>query len=350
MREILEILNKNGYEAYIVGGFVRDYLLGISSNDVDICTNAPIEEIMRIFKNRGKAYEQYYSYHNEEGDMTYDITTYREELKYKKNKPVVIKPAEDLGNDLLRRDFTINTFAVNSNGEFVDLLGSKRDLDQKLIRVVGDTEKKFTDDKTRILRAIRFYCTLDFDLSSDIINFFESGKGKLLNEVPLEYKKKELDKIFNSNNIDKFFYFVEKYKLDKYLNIEFDKVTKTYNSLGIWAQIETTLPMTTVEKVLITSIKAVISNGRITMDDLRKFSDIVILNAASILRQEDRVKELLEIKKLHSIIDIDFELDDFFDYVTPSEFVKTYRLVERRIMEGYLENNKEDLEDFLRML
>ena len=90
MREILETLNKNGYEGFIVGGFVRDYLLGIPSTDVDICTNAPIEEIERIFKNRGKSFPQYYAYHIEEDGMTYDITTYRRELKYKKNKPCEI--------------------------------------------------------------------------------------------------------------------------------------------------------------------------------------------------------------------------------------------------------------------
>ena len=152
MKEILEILNKNGYEAFIVGGYVRDYLLGISSYDVDISTNAPIEEIEKMFKGKGKSFPQYFAYHISDGDYEYDITTYRKELRYKKNKPVEIKKAKNLGEDLLRRDFTINTFAMDSNGYFVDLLGAKKDFNSKIIKCVGDTNQKLEEDKTRIIR------------------------------------------------------------------------------------------------------------------------------------------------------------------------------------------------------
>ena len=88
MKEILDILNNNGYEAFIVGGYVRDYLLGNESKDIDICTNAPIEEIIKLFNGRGRAFKEYYSFHIEENGYSYDITTYRKELKYKKNKQI----------------------------------------------------------------------------------------------------------------------------------------------------------------------------------------------------------------------------------------------------------------------
>ena len=174
MNEIVKRIVESGYEAYIVGGYVRDYLLGMPSKDIDICTNAPIEKIVKLFNGKGKAFNEYYSFHIEENGYSYEITTYREELKYKKNKPVELKIAKDLKTDLLRRDFTINTFAIDKNGKLVDLLNAKVDLKAKLIRVVGDTYTKFNEDKTRILRAIRFASCLDFELDDKIIEFFSN--------------------------------------------------------------------------------------------------------------------------------------------------------------------------------
>ena len=214
MKEIVEELNKNGYEAYIVGGFVRDYMLGINSKDIDISTNAPIDEIIRIFKGKGKSFKEYFAFHmSDEKGYSYDITTYRKDLKYRRNKPIKIEIAPDFYTDLLRRDFTINTFAIDNKGYFVDLLDCKKDLDAKIIRVVGDTEKKLTEDKTRIIRAIRFACTLGFDLDTEIIKFIADKKVYLLNEVPKEYIKHELDKIFDSDTkgIRKFFYLLKRY-------------------------------------------------------------------------------------------------------------------------------------------
>ena len=120
MNNIVDELNKHGYEAYIVGGYVRDYLLSYESKDIDICTNAKIEDIERIFQERGKSYPNYYSYHIKEQDYTYDITSYRKELKYKNNKPCKIVYAKTLKEDLKRRDFTINTLAIDKNGKLID--------------------------------------------------------------------------------------------------------------------------------------------------------------------------------------------------------------------------------------
>ena len=214
MKEILDKIIKEGFECYIVGGYVRDYLLGYDSKDIDICTNAKVEDLIKIFNGTGKPNKEYYSYHIKDGDYTYDITSYRKELQYKKNKPIKLEYAKDLKTDLLRRDFTINTFAIDENGKLLDLLNAKEDLDNRIIKVVGNTKEKLTEDKTRIIRAIRFACTLDFTLSNEIREFLKEN-GKMLNEVPKEYIKKELDKIFDSNHYDKFFEIVRNYNLSK---------------------------------------------------------------------------------------------------------------------------------------
>lgn len=348
MKEIINELTKNGYEAYIVGGYVRDYLLGINSTDIDICTNAPIDEIIKIFDGRGEAYKEYFSYHIEEEGFSYDITTYRRELRYKKNKPVAIEIAPNLKTDLKRRDFTINTFAIDKDGIFVDLLGAKKDLDSKIIKVVGDTEKKLREDKTRIIRAIRFACTLDFDLDDEIINFIKDKKVYLLNEVPKEYKRKELDIIFESRGINRFFFLLRRYDISKYFNLKINKVKPAYNKYGVWAQLETDLPFSNKEKLIISLIKSLINKGNITIGDMMIYSDEVVYNAASVLGLEKKVKVFEEIMKLHSIIEIDVDLEMFFKYCSMKDIVKTYRLVEKSIMLGSLDNNKYAIEEFLR--
>lgn len=346
MKEIMEILNKNGYESYIVGGYVRDYLLGITSYDVDICTNAPISEIEKIFKSEGKSYPQFFAYHLSRGGYEFDITTYRIELRYKKNKPVELQIAPNLYKDLLRRDFTINTFAMDIDGNFIDLLGSKKDLDNKIIRCVGDTDTRFNEDKTRIIRALRFACTLDFDLSREIANFIEN-KSFLLNEVPKEYKKKELDKIFDSVGLDKFLYIIKSFKIEKYFNINFDKVVHAYNKYGIYSQMECDLPFSNNELKIINSIKELVNKKEISYDDFKIYDEDIIMNAACILNQVGRIKTFKEIKKCHSVIDIDIDIDLLFKYVHVDDVVKTYKLIEKRIVEGYLRNDREDIEDFL---
>lgn len=351
MKEIMDILSENGYESFVVGGYVRDYLLGFTSYDIDISTSAPIDEIMRLFKGRGVSYKDYYAYHIEDGEYSYDITTYRKENKYKKNKPIDLEVASTLGEDLLRRDFTINTFAIDKDGNFLDLLGAKKDFDARLIRVVGDTEKKLTEDKTRILRAIRFFCTMEFDLDTKILDFLDKYPH-YLNEIPREYIRKELDKIFESRDYDKFFYIINNYRISKYLNITVpNQIITSYDKYGVWAQIETTLPFTKEEKKKILSIKKIINRGSILFSDLNEYSDDVISNAAYVLGLQNSLKEMKELKNLHSsIIDIEAGIDIFLKYVKVDDIKRVYKLVEKNIIEGTLNNNKEDIEKFIKDL
>lgn len=344
-------LIENGYEAYVVGGYVRDYLLGVESTDIDICTNAPISAIIKLFKGEGTAFPQYYAYHIEKDGVSYDINSYRKELAYRRNKPIEIEPASDLATDLLRRDFTINTFAISSDGHLIDIYGAKKDLDSRLIRVVGDTEKKFKEDKTRILRAIRFACTLDFDLEPRIIDFLANKQVYLLNEISPEFKKRELDKIFDSNNTYKFFYLVKRYNMWKYFNIHsVPEVTQTYNRYGIWAQIDTDLVFTREEKRIIDNIRKIVEKGEIEFNDFALYDHEVVYNAASILGIEGKVRTLLDILSLKSIIDIDISVSTMLDYVDVDDFKRVYKLIERNIMEGKLENNRKAIIDYLKCL
>ncbi len=350
MKEIMELLEKEGFESYIVGGYVRDYLLGRETHDVDICTNASIDDLIRIFDGKGVYYKDYFAYHIKDDKYTYTITSYRKELEYKNNKPIKIKKAKTLIEDVQRRDFTINTFAIGTNGLLIDSLGAKKDLDSKIIKVVGDINKKFSEDKTRILRAIRLSCTLDFDLEPRIIEFLNSNHISYLKEIDDDTKKKELSKIFDSNNYKKFFYLCKKYKLNKYLKISYTDIKPSYNRFGIWAQIDTKLPISKKERKVINNIKILLDKGDISSNDIDLYNEDVIYNAAYILGKADKIKILKEIKNLHSFIDIDINIDIMLRYVNIRNCMKTYRLIERNIVEGRLQNNKDDIEEYLKTL
>ncbi|NLC48048.1 MAG: CCA tRNA nucleotidyltransferase [Tenericutes bacterium] len=346
MNEVINKIIDNGFESFIVGGYVRDYILGIKSFDIDICTNAKIDDLKRIFKNEGKADEDYFSYHLSIEEYNYDITSYREELAYSKNKPIKIVYAKDLKTDLLRRDFTMNTLAIDKDGKLVDLLNSKKDIENKIIKVVGNEEQKFNEDKTRILRAIRFSSTLDFELDNKIIAFIKKNTA-LLNQIPAEFKKKELDKIFESKNYIKFFELVKDLKLMGPLNIKFTDVKESYDRYGIWAQVNTSLPFSNKEKSFISKIKNIIDKGEITLFDLFTYNDIIIKNSAFILGVEEDLKYFEELKDIHSIIDIDINISDISKYIDVKSIKKVYKIIEKNIMEGNLFNNKESIIEFL---
>ena len=162
---LMKILLDAGYEAYVVGGCVRDFLLGRVPHDWDICTNALPEQMKECFA----------SYHVIEtglkhGTLTvmvdhvgYEITTYRTDGEYTDHRhPDSVQFVGTLQEDLMRRDFTINAMAADISGKIRDFYDGQFDLEHKWIRCVGDPNKRFTEDPLRILRAMRFESKLGF--------------------------------------------------------------------------------------------------------------------------------------------------------------------------------------------
>lgn len=349
MKDILDVLTNNGYEAFIVGGYVRDLLLGIDSKDIDICTNAKIEDIIRVFNGKGIPNIKYYSYHIEHDNYNFDITSYRKELEYKKNKPTKIEYAYNVKEDLERRDFTINTMLISLyNNKLYDKLDAKKDIDNKIIKVVGNTYKKFNEDKTRILRAIRFSVTLNFKLDSKIQNFLKT-RGYLLNEIPNEFKRKEIDKILDSENYYMFFDIVKKYNLEEYLGIHFNETKPSYNKYGIYAQMNVNnLPFTRKEKKMVHSIRLLIDKRNIDIDDINKYDDEILLNAATILKKTKLLKVLKEINKLHSNLDIDINMKTMLKYIDIKDVQRIYRLIESNIISEKLINREDKIIEFIK--
>lgn len=260
--EILKIFFEHGYIAYIVGGYPRDSLLGIKTKDIDICTNAKPKEIMEIFKTEAIDNIKYGSLRVIYKNAYFDVTTFRKDIKYENNrKPVKIKYINDLKKDLLRRDFTINTICIDKDGNYIDLLKAKEDIDKRIIRTVGNPRYRIKEDSLRILRAIRFACILDFTIDSKTKNYIMKY-GYLLKNLSNSRKREELDKIFASKNKDIGKKLILELKLDKYLGLDnLEEVVMCDDILGIWSQIKLSIdyPFTKVEKDMIKKIKMMLS-------------------------------------------------------------------------------------------
>lgn len=183
--KILNILNNNGYEAYIVGGCVRDSLLNIKPKDWDITTNALPDEILECFKEYrcfevGKKFGTISVVMDKE---CFEITTFRFDGEYTDNRhPDNVEFSRNLKDDLQRRDFTVNAMAYNEEDGLIDFFNGQRDLKYKALRCVGDPSKRFNEDALRILRALRFSSVYGFTIEINTSNAIFKNKG-LLNNI-----------------------------------------------------------------------------------------------------------------------------------------------------------------------
>ena len=184
VEKIVQELEKKSYEAWIVGGAVRDLILGISSSDWDITTSATPEQILPLFsesfydneygtvKVAGKHIREQFGMKIDliDDSVLYDITTYRSESEYRdKRRPSKVMWGVRLEEDLQRRDFTINALAMNLSGEIIDPYGGQEDLKKKVIKAVGNPSERFEEDALRIMRAIRLAAQLGFTIEEQTL-------------------------------------------------------------------------------------------------------------------------------------------------------------------------------------
>ena len=237
--EILKIFNDNGYLAYIVGGYVRDMLLDRKTNDIDICTSATPKDMLEIFDDVIVSDMQYGSVVIVYKGHRFDVTTFRKEIKYEDNRrPVKIKYIKDVKKDLLRRDFTINTLCINSEGKVLDILNVKNDLNNHILKTVGNPRYRIKEDSLRILRCIRFATILDFEIEPKTKHFL-SKYGYLLKNLSMNRKKEELDKIFLSTNKEKGRKLLIELGLTNILDIsKLNNIILCTDLMGIWCQLE----------------------------------------------------------------------------------------------------------------
>ncbi|NFH81401.1 CCA tRNA nucleotidyltransferase [Clostridium botulinum] len=199
VRFILETLKNNGHEAYIVGGCVRDSILNNIPKDWDITTKARPEEVIKLFDKvilTGVKHGTVTVLINSEG---YEVTTYRMDGKYEDSRhPKQVNFVSNLKEDLARRDFTINAMAYNKEDGLIDYFEGVSDLKKKVIKTVGNSEKRFSEDALRMLRAIRFSSQLDFSISNETLNSIKNLRYNIKN-ISKERIREEFNKILLSS-------------------------------------------------------------------------------------------------------------------------------------------------------
>lgn len=201
---IIDNLNKNNFEAFIVGGCVRDSIIGLTPHDWDICTNAKPEEIKKCFESFN-----IFDSGIKHGTISivldgevFEVTTYRIDGTYSDNRrPDSVTFTSDITKDLARRDFTINAMAYNEQSGLIDPYGGINDLSDKIIRCVGNPDFRFKEDALRIIRALRFASVFDFVID-DKTSVSILKNADLLKNIAVERISVELNKLLCGNGVE----------------------------------------------------------------------------------------------------------------------------------------------------
>lgn len=193
---VLERLQAAGFEAYFVGGSIRDALLGQTIHDVDIATAAYPSEVQAIFPKHFDVGLEHGTVMALVGGETYEITTFRTESAYQDyRRPDHVTFVRHLEADLLRRDFTINALAMNASGEVFDYFTGLADLKAKTIRAVGEAKERFHEDALRMMRAVRFASQLDFQIETKTEQAITLN-ATLLEKIAVERVRVEMEKLW----------------------------------------------------------------------------------------------------------------------------------------------------------
>lgn len=195
--ELISALKSKMYEAYIVGGAVRDYLLNIDFKDIDIATNATPEEVLDIFKDLDidDRYASLGSVVIRENGFYYEITTFRNE-EYVKYKIKDVHYSKKLVEDIIRRDYTINALALTPNLTIIDLVEGQKDLEKGIVRVIGSGKRRFQDDPSRILRGLRLVSKYNFSVETNTEKAMRKCRN-CLKEISETKLASELENIIN---------------------------------------------------------------------------------------------------------------------------------------------------------
>ena len=356
--EFLKIINSKGYKAYIVGGFVRDYLMQIESHDIDINTNATPKEIKKIFSNI--KFSKNINEENSYGavsviykNILFEVTTFREEEAYLDNRhPSSIRYINDLETDLQRRDFTINAICMDQDGKIIDPLNGQIDLSNRIIKTIINPSKSFKDDALRILRSIRFATNLNFSLDSNLKLAIKETK-KYLKNISYDRKKRELDKIFASIHAKEGINLLKELDLLEFLDLENINRVKDYSDLiGIWSMINSRVyPFTKNEKELIKNINFVYELDNLNPLVLYKYglyvNTIAGINKGLSKPEINKAYQELPIKVRSDINITAKEICEIFNK-EPSSFLNdVFKQLEIEILTGNLQNVNSILKEYI---
>lgn len=222
---VLEKFNEAGYEAYFVGGCVRDYLLNDEFSDIDITTNALPEEVKQIFRKSIDTGIQHGTVTILVDEDSFEVTTFRTEDDYIDHRtPEKVEFVSDLKEDLDRRDFTINAMALDSSGKLYDYHCGERDLRNKVIKTVNNPNERFFEDALRMLRAFRFSSKLGFEIEENTLKAIKNN-AELIKFVSIERIVNEFRKLLTGRGNKRSLELLLDSKLNNYIPF-LDEISK----------------------------------------------------------------------------------------------------------------------------
>jgi len=222
---ILVKFNETGYEAYFVGGCVRDYLLNDDFSDIDITTNALPDEVKQIFKKSIDTGIQHGTVTILINGDSFEVTTFRTEDDYIDHRtPEKVEFVSDLKEDLDRRDFTINAMALDSKGKLYDYHCGEKDLRNKIIKTVNNPNERFFEDALRMLRAFRFSSKLGFEIEENTLKAIKNN-AELIKYVSIERIVNEFRKLLTGKGNKRSLELLLDSKLNNYIPF-LDKISK----------------------------------------------------------------------------------------------------------------------------
>ena len=364
---ILKTFNKNGFEAYFVGGCVRDFLLDKNFSDIDITTNALPEQVKNIFRKSIDTGIQHGTVTILVNGESYEVTTFRKEDEYVNHRaPDKVEFVSDLKEDLDRRDFTINAMALDYKGSLFDFHNGEADLKNKIIKTVNDPNERFFEDALRMLRAFRFSSKLGFVIDSNTIMAIKNN-AKLIEYVSIERIVNEFRKLLEGKgNIDSL-----QLMIDSTLNsyIPFIKDIKVIEDFSKYTFCQSLYILSIINNISFDELKKLkLSNKEIKLvkeyDKIRNdFKNNIPLEL--ILYKYDiedvrficnyfKFRDISEIDKVKlaitSLNDIAIESEEIIAFINkkPGPWIRELiTLLEYEILVNGLVNNRNNILDFL---
>ena len=375
--ELISALKSKMYEAYIVGGAVRDYLLNIDFKDIDIATNATPEEVLDIFKDLDidDRYASLGSVVIRENGFYYEITTFRNE-EYVKYKIKDVHYSKKLVEDIIRRDYTINALALTPNLTIIDLVEGQKDLEKGIVRVIGSGKRRFQDDPSRILRGLRLVSKYNFSVETNTEKAMRKCRN-YLKEISETKLTSELENIIN-----------EKYGLKALKIIDDNNLFRSMPKYAYWISliIKYYKKLSFIEKYtllyLITGeLQKNIEANRANAQEVRKLYDVaqnlfvnkvdsmMIFNEGQDMllaadrvckaynsryhRQKGRIKKLNRKMKIRSISDLKFTARELTLMMREDQLPMTNQIMNEliyNVVEGKLVNRNDVLVETVRRM
>ena len=353
--DVLEKLEKKGYEAYVIGGYVREKLLkNNSSLDVDITTNARPRDVQELFNDYNVKLYEYGNVSFDIDHFKFDITTFRKEIKYlKSRKPEKIIYIDSLEEDLIRRDFTINTICIDKENNIIDYYDGRKDLKRKIIRSIGNPDEKLKEDSLRILRAVRFATINKFKIENSLKKAIIDNK-ELLKNLSYERKKDELNKIFCSKHKKYGIRLLKELELLEVLELKnIDNVLLNNDPIGMWATItDVDYAFTKKEKEIINKIHELLDKDINNVFVQYKYG-LYLITIVSNLKKLNTKKIVSNYEKLpiKDKVEIKITPEEICELLEkePGNFIKEIMdKLEEEILLKKIKNEKETIKNYIK--